>query len=52
MEIILSNMDGTPIYEQIVRQIKAKIDCGGGFALHAPAGKGAAHQRDHNQARL
>ena len=25
MEIILSNMDGTPIYEQIVRQIKAKI---------------------------
>ena len=25
MEIILSNLDGTPIYEQIVRQIKAKI---------------------------
>ncbi len=25
MEIILSNMDGMPIYEQIVRQIKAKI---------------------------
>lgn len=25
MEIILSNVDGTPIYEQIVRQIKAKI---------------------------
>ena len=25
MEIILSNMDGTPIYEQIVRQIKAKL---------------------------
>lgn len=28
MEIILSNMDGTPIYEQIVRQIKAKIVAG------------------------
>ena len=25
MEIILSNVDGTPIYAQIVRQIKAKI---------------------------
>ncbi len=25
MDIILSNMDGTPIYEQITRQIKAKI---------------------------
>lgn len=25
MEIILSNVDGTPIYEQIMRQIKAKI---------------------------
>ncbi len=25
MEIILSNMDGMPIYEQIARQIKAKI---------------------------
>lgn len=25
MEIILSNVDGTPIYEQIARQIKAKI---------------------------
>ncbi len=25
MEIILSNADGRPIYEQIVRQIKAKI---------------------------
>ena len=25
MEIILSNVDGTPIYEQIERQIKAKI---------------------------
>ena len=25
MEIILSNMDSTPIYEQITRQIKAKI---------------------------
>ena len=25
MEIILSNVDGTPIYEQIVRQIKSKI---------------------------
>ena len=25
MEIILSNMDSTPIYEQIMRQIKAKI---------------------------
>lgn len=25
MDIILSNVDGTPIYEQIVRQIKAKI---------------------------
>lgn len=28
MEIILSNMDGVPIYEQIVRQIKAKIVSG------------------------
>ena len=25
MDIILSNADGTPIYEQIARQIKAKI---------------------------
>ncbi len=25
MVIILSNIDGTPIYEQIVRQIKAKV---------------------------
>ena len=25
MDIILSNIDGTPIYEQIARQIKAKI---------------------------
>ena len=25
MDIILSNTDGTPIYEQIARQIKAKI---------------------------
>ncbi len=25
MEIILSNVDGMPIYEQIVRQVKAKI---------------------------
>lgn len=25
MNIILSNVDGTPIYEQIARQIKAKI---------------------------
>ncbi|WP_318362449.1 GntR family transcriptional regulator [uncultured Agathobaculum sp.] len=25
MDIILSNMDSTPIYEQITRQIKAKI---------------------------
>ena len=25
MDIILSNVDGTPIYEQIARQIKAKI---------------------------
>jgi len=25
MEIILSNMDGAPIYDQIARQIKAKI---------------------------
>lgn len=28
MELILSNADGTPIYEQIVRQIKAKIVSG------------------------
>ncbi len=28
MEIILSNVDGTPIYEQIIRQIKAKIVSG------------------------
>ncbi|MGI6181984.1 MAG: GntR family transcriptional regulator [Agathobaculum sp.] len=28
MEIILSNVDGTPIYEQIARQIKAKIVSG------------------------
>ena len=25
MDIIVSNMDSTPIYEQITRQIKAKI---------------------------
>lgn len=28
MEIILSNMDGTPIYDQIFRQIKSKIVSG------------------------
>lgn len=28
MEIILSNTDGTPIYEQITRQLKAKIVSG------------------------
>ena len=28
MDIILSNVDGTPIYEQITRQIKAKIVAG------------------------
>ena len=28
MDIILSNVDGTPIYEQITRQIKAKIVSG------------------------
>lgn len=28
MDIILSNVDGTPIYEQIARQIKAKIVSG------------------------
>lgn len=28
MEIILSNMDGAPIYEQIFRQIKTKIVSG------------------------
>ncbi|MDO5141442.1 MAG: GntR family transcriptional regulator [Eubacteriales bacterium] len=28
MEIILSNIDSTPIYEQIARQIKAKIVSG------------------------
>lgn len=55
MDIIVSNMDSTPIYEQITRQIKAKIlggelQPGGGAAVYAPAGEGAAHQRYHDQA--
>jgi hypothetical protein len=53
MDIIVSNMDSTPIYEQITRQIKAKIlggAAGGGAAVYAPAGEGTAHQRYHDQA--
>ena len=57
MDIIVSNMDSTPIYEQITRQIKAKI-LGGelqpGEALPSmsPAGEGTAHQCYHDQARV
>ena len=52
MDIIVSNMDSTPIYEQITRQInpRRRAAAGGGAAVYAPAGEGAAHQRYHDQA--
>ena len=48
MNIILSNTDSAPIYEQITRQLRAKIVSG----EHAAARKGAAHQRHHDKARV
>ena len=56
MDIIVSNMDSTPIYEQITRQIKAKIlggelQPGEATTVYAHWSKeGAAHQRYHDQA--
>lgn len=53
MNIILSNTDSAPIYEQITRQLRAKIVSGeltAGQAL--PSMQGAAHQRHHDKARV
>ena len=50
MNIILSNTDSAPIYEQITRQLRAKIVSGA--AVHAAARQGAAHQRYHDKARV
>ncbi len=57
MNIILSNTDSAPIYEQITRQLRAKIVSGelcgrAGAAVHAAARQGAAHQRHHDKARV
>ena len=52
MNIILSNTDSAPIYEQITRQLRAKIVSGELAAGHAAARKGAAHQRHHDKARV
>lgn len=57
MNIILSNTDSAPIYEQITRQLRAKIVSGklngrAGAAVHAAARQGAAHQRYHDKARV
>ena len=55
MNIILSNTYSAPIYEQITRQLRAKIVSGelaAGAAVHAAARKGAAHQRYHDKARV
>ena len=55
MNIYISNADGSPIYQQIVDQVKAQIisrELKEGEALpsHAASGKGASDQRDHHQA--
>ena len=57
MNIILSNTDSAPIYEQITRQLRAKIVSGefaAGQALPSmrAARQGAAHQRHHDKARV
>lgn len=57
MELYISNSGQEPIYAQITRQIKAKILNGElqqGDALPSIRllAKGAAHQRDHHQARV
>lgn len=55
MNIILSNTDSAPIYEQITRQLRAKIVSGeltAGQALPSMRllAQGAAHQRYHDKA--
>lgn len=57
MNIVIRNTGDTPIYEQIVRQVKSAIMAGElqeGEALPSmrAAGQRAAHQPDHHQARL
>ena len=58
MDIILSNTDSAPIYEQITRQLRAKIVSAAslqpGQALPSMRllAKGAAHQRYHDKARV
>ena len=55
VNIILSNTDSAPIYEQITRQLRAKIVSAygrAGAAVHAAARQGAAHQRHHDKARV
>ena len=57
MELYISNSGQEPIYAQITRQIKAKILNGElqqGDALPSIRllAEGAAHQRDHHQARV
>ena len=54
MDIIVSNMDSTPIYEQITsdqgENPRRRAAAGGDAAVYASAGEGAAHQRYHDQA--
>lgn len=57
MQIYLSNSGQEPIYAQITRQIKQQILSGAlrpgrRTAQHPAFGKGAAHQRHHNEARV
>ena len=52
MNIILSNTDSAPIYEQITRQLRAKIVSGELTAGQAAARQRTAHQRHHDKARV
>lgn len=57
MNIILSNTDSAPIYEQITRQLRAKIVSGelaAGQALPSMRllAREPAHQRYHDKARV
>ena len=55
MDIHISTSDGSPIYEQIARQIKGQILSGvlkPGDPLPQAFGPGAAHQPDYHPARL
>lgn len=57
MELYISNSGQEPIYAQITRQdqsqnFERRIAAGRCTAQHPPVGEGAAHQRDHHQARV